>query len=100
MSAFGFYQVNPSNGVFVFGSPLFDKASITLPQGKRFEVIAENNSRKNIYIQSVTLNGKPYQNSFILYKDIMNGGTLKFVMGSQPNKQFGSNPINRPVSVI
>jgi len=100
MSALGFYQVNPSNGVFVFGSPLFDKASVALPKGKRFEVITVNNSKKNVYIQSVTLNGKPYHKAYIIYKDIMAGGTLKFVMGSQPNKQFGTNPANRPVTAI
>ena len=100
MSALGFYQVNPSNGVFVFGSPLFDKASVTLPGGKRFEVVTENNSKENIYIQSVTLNCKPYEKSYILYQDIMNGGTLKFVMGNQPNKEFGKDVANRPVTAI
>ena len=100
MSALGFYQVNPSNGVFVFGSPLFDKVSVALPKGKYFEVIALNNSKKNVYIQSVTLNGKSYNKSFILYKDIMNGGQLKFEMGSKPNKKFGADIINRPVSVV
>lgn len=55
MSALGFYQVNPSNGVFVFGSPLFDKASVHLPEGKTFEVVAQNNSKENVYIQSVLL---------------------------------------------
>ena len=96
LSALGFYQVNPSNGVFVFGSPLFDKASVNVGNGKRFEVIAKNNSPKNIYIQSVMLNGKPYENAWISYQDIMKGGTLTFTMGDQPNKSFGAAPQNRP----
>lgn len=96
LSALGFYQVNPSNGVFVFGSPLFDKASVNVGNGKRFEVIAKNNSPKNIYIQSVLLNGKPYENAWISYQDIMKGGTLTFTMGDQPNKSFGAAPQNRP----
>ena len=96
MSALGFYQVNPSNGVFVFGSPLFDKASVHLPEGKTFEVVAQNNSKENVYIQSVLLNGKPYNNSYILYDDIVKGGNLTFVMGSTPNKEFGAAPENRP----
>jgi predicted alpha-1,2-mannosidase len=100
MSALGFYQVNPSNGVFVFGSPLFDKVSVALPGGKHFEVVAENNSKENVYIQSVTLNGKPYDKAYILYQDIMNGGTLKFVMGNQPNKKFGADPASRPATAI
>lgn len=96
MSALGFYQVNPSNGVFVFGSPSFEKASIRLPEGKNFDVVAQNNNKENIYIQSVTLNGQPYDKSYILYEDIMKGGNLTFVMGNTPDKQFGSAPENRP----
>ena len=80
MSALGFYQVNPSNGIFVFGSPLFDKATIRLPHSKTFSVIAENNNDKNVYIQSAMLNGNAYEKSYITYQDIMNGGTLKFIM--------------------
>lgn len=96
MSALGFYQVNPSNGVLVFGSPLFDKASVRLPDGKTFDIVAQNNSKNNIYIQSVLLNGKPYNNSYILYDDVMKGGNLTFVMGNTPNKEFGAAPENRP----
>ena len=96
MSALGFYQVNPSNGVLVFGSPLFDKASVRLPDGKTFDIVAQNNSKDNIYIQSVLLNGKPYNNSYILYDDVMKGGNLTFVMGNTPNKDFGAAPENRP----
>lgn len=96
MSALGFYQVNPSNGVLVFGSPLFDKASVRLPEGKTFDIVAQNNSKDNIYIQSVLLNGKPYNNSYILYDDVMKGGNLTFVMGNTPNKDFGAAPENRP----
>ncbi|MBK5721820.1 glycoside hydrolase family 92 protein [Dysgonomonas sp. Marseille-P4677] len=54
-SSLGFYPVYPFNGVFVFGSPLFDKASISLPQNRKFEIEVINNSSDNIYIQSVTL---------------------------------------------
>jgi len=98
LSSLGFYQVNPSNGMFVFGSPLFDKVSIALPGNKTFTVLADNNSDKNIYIQKVELNGQPYTKSYILYKDIMAGGSIKFYMGSKPNYTFGSNPQDRPVS--
>ncbi len=98
MSALGFYQVNPSNGVLVFGSPLFDKASVRLPGGKTFDIVAENNSKDNVYIQSVTLNGQPYEKSYITYEDVMKGGNLTFVMGNTPNKEFGAAPANRPKS--
>lgn len=99
LSSLGFYQVNPMNGLYVFGSPLFDKASIKLPDNKLFIVESENNSKKNIYIQQVELNGKPYTKSYIMYKDIMNGGTLKFYMGEKPNYEFGTKAADRPVSL-
>ena len=98
LSALGFYQVNPSNGVYVFGCPLFKKMTIQLPEGKTFEVTADNVGDGNKYIQSVRLNGKPYTKSYITYKDIMRGGTLIFEMGNQPNKEFGTLPENRPQS--
>lgn len=98
MSALGFYQVNPSNGVFVFGSPLFKKATIALPEGKTFTVEAPNNSGKNVYIASVKLNGQPYDKSFITYEDIMKGGVLTFEMSDKPNKDFGKAADKRPVS--
>ncbi|ANI88625.1 hypothetical protein A9P82_04575 [Arachidicoccus ginsenosidimutans] len=95
ISSLGFYQVNPSNGIFVFGTPAFDKASIEV-NGKRFTVKADNLSDSNIYIQSVQLNGENYSKSYITYKDIMNGGTLEFTMGSTPNKNFGTANTDRP----
>ncbi|HEX3010040.1 MAG TPA: glycoside hydrolase domain-containing protein, partial [Bacteroidales bacterium] len=61
---------------------------------------ANNNSEKNIYIQSVKLNGNPYTKSYITYKDIMKGGTLEFEMGPEPNKNFGAAPQDRPASKI
>lgn len=98
MSAMGFYQVNPSNGVFVFGSPLFPSITLRLENGRSFTVTAEGNSDTNIYIQSATLNGQPYEKSYITYDDIMAGGELHFVMGDKPNKSFGAAPESRPVS--
>ncbi|NDP21626.1 MAG: glycoside hydrolase family 92 protein [Paludibacter sp.] len=85
-SALGFYPVNPANGEYVFGSPLVDKAVIKLSNNKTFTIIAKNNSTKNIYIQSKTLNGKPYNEIFIRHQDIMNGGELIFEMGNRPLK--------------
>lgn len=96
LSSLGFYQVNPSNGIFVFGTPFFDKASVDVGHGKTFTVIAKDRSDKNFYIQSVKLNGQPYRKSFITYKDITDGGSLEFTMGAAPNKTFGVAPEDRP----
>ena len=99
-SAMGMYPVNPANGAYVFGSPLFDKAEINLPDGKKFTFISENNSKKNIYIQSLTLNGEPYTKSFITHKQILEGGQLVFIMGDEPNKEFGKAASSRPESIV
>ena len=99
-SAMGFYPVNPSNGMYVFGSPLFDEVSIALPLNRKFKIVAENNGAENIFIQSVTLNGEEYTKSFITHKDILKGGTLKFVMGAKPNPAFGKNEKDRPQSIV
>ena len=95
LSSMGLYQVNPSDGVFVFGSPCFKKVEMKVRGGKTFTVEAPNNNKENIYIQKVYLNGKPYNKSYIIYDDIINGSTLKFVMGKKPNKNFGKAPANR-----
>lgn len=97
LSSMGLYQVNPSDGIFVFGSPCFNKVEMKVRGGKTFTVEAPNNNKENIYIQKVYLNDKPYNKSYITYDDIINGSTLKFVMGKKPNKNFGKAPANRPI---
>ena len=100
LSSLGFYPVNPSNGVYVFGSPVFDNAKIELGNNKSFTVKTVNNSQKNIYIQSVKLNGVDYKNAYITHKDIIKGGEIEFKMGPNPNKDFGKEDIYRPKSKL
>ncbi|PTN03801.1 GH92 family glycosyl hydrolase [Mangrovibacterium marinum] len=83
LSAMGFYQVNPADGKFVFGSPDLDEAVIKLPEGKTFRITAKNNSSENIYIQSKSLNGQPYDKPYISYEDIMAGGELVLEMSRE-----------------
>jgi len=85
-ASMGFYPVNPANGLYYFGSPSLQKAVLNLPDGKTFTVTAENNSPKNVYIQSVLLNGEVYSKRFISHQEIVSGGTLTFVMGPEPYK--------------
>ena len=99
-SALGIYPVNPVAGVYVFGSPIVDKATIAVPGGKSFTIVAKNNSPVNLFIQSVELNGKPYGKSYITHPDIIAGGELTFVMGPEPNKAFGNALEDRPQSVV
>jgi len=89
LSSLGFYPLFPASDEYVFGSPIFDKATIHLPEGKSFTVLTVNNSDENIYIQSVELNGEVYNRKTINHRDIMNGGELRFIMGGSPNQDFG-----------
>ena len=83
LSSFGFYQVEPAGGKFVFGYPNFDKVEITVPAGK-FVIERENKGQQNNYIQGIVLNGTEYKKPWIEYADIMKGGELKFLMGDEP----------------
>ena len=98
LSAMGFYSVAPGQKIYAIGSPLFEKATIKLGNGKKFVVKANHNSPENKYIQSATLNGKKYSNSFLRHDDIMNGSELVFEMGPKPNEQWGAGTMNRPYS--
>ncbi|PCH75760.1 MAG: alpha-mannosidase [Flavobacteriaceae bacterium] len=87
-SSLGFYPVNPAQGVYSFGSPLFDKAVLNLENGKQFVVEALDNSEENMYIQSIVLNDEKIDRSYITHTEITQGGTLVFTMGNTPNKKL------------
>jgi len=89
LSSIGLYPMNPASAEYEIGSPIFEKASIKISEGKSFIIEAENVSDKNIYIQSATLNGVDFNQTSISHKQIMEGGALHFIMGSQPNKNWG-----------
>ncbi len=95
MSAMGFYPVTPGMPVYTIGSPVFDKVTVHLENGKDFIVEAKSNSAKNIYIQSATLNGKPYTKSWFSHDEIVNGGRLVFEMGDKPNYEWGTSVKDR-----
>lgn len=98
-SALGFYPVNPAEGIYVIGSPAVEGATIDVGNGKTFTVTARNMSPQNVYIQSVALNGQPLEKTYIRHADVVEGGTLEFVMGPAPNKKWGSGPSAAPPSV-
>ncbi|MFM7206816.1 MAG: GH92 family glycosyl hydrolase [Planctomycetaceae bacterium] len=99
-SALGMYPVNPAAGIYVFGSPVVDAATIAVPGGKSFTIVAKNNSPAHIYIQAAELNGTPYRKSYITHADIVAGGELTFTMGPEPNTSFGRDPQDRPRSAV
>ena len=84
LSSMGLYQVNPSDGVFVFGSPCFKKVEVKVRGGNTFTVEAPNNSKENIYIQSIKIDGKPYDKTYLTHEQIMSGATVEFEMSNTP----------------
>ena len=95
LAASGFHPIAPGNLRYEITSPVFNKVVIktdaTYASGKTFTIIAVNNSSENIYIQSATLNGKPYPYCFISHIAIAAGGVLQLQMGKLPNKNWGKN---------
>ena len=100
LSAMGFYPVTPGNGDYVLGTPVFDKVTINLENGKQFVVTANRKNKSDFYVQSVQLNGKPQSASYILHTDIMKGGKLHFALGQTPNKQWGVAEKDIPKTAI
>ncbi len=84
LSASGFYPVNPGDGIYAFGTPLFPEMTYRLENGKAFTVRAKNVSDRNIYISAARLNGTRYIKAFITHEDLMKGGLLEFEMTNKP----------------
>ncbi|MBR5351898.1 MAG: GH92 family glycosyl hydrolase [Prevotella sp.] len=92
-SMLGFYPVTPGLPVYNIGSPVFPSARIQLSNGKVFEIEAQGVSPDNKYIQRAELNGKVWDKPWFSHSDIINGGKLVLVMGSTPNKKWGTDEI-------
>jgi len=97
-SALGFYPVTPGLPIYVIGSPIFNKITISLEGGKTFTIIAKNASWNNKYILSAKLNGKGYDKTWFSHSDILNGAVLELEMGDRPNKQWGTSATSIPPS--
>lgn len=98
LSSLGFYQVCPGTDQFILTSPLFDKTTMQLANGKTLSIIA-NNPDKNIYIEKITLNGEILENNYITYSQIMGGGTLEYTLTKEPNKERGIADKTYPYSL-
>ena len=97
-SALGFYPVCPGTTQYVLGSPLFKKATLHLPNGHQVVINAEDNSRKNVYIDSMKLNGKTYTKNYLEHADLTNGAVLDIEMSDEPNRHRGTQESDYPYS--
>jgi len=100
LSAMGFYPVTPGLDYYTIGTPIFERAAINLENGNEFVISADGVSEENIYIQSATLNGEPYTQSFLKHSAIMDGGEIAFVMGPEPNNDWANDEGDMPVSSV
>ena len=99
LSSMGFYSVTPGSNEYIIGTPLFDKATISLEDGKQFNITANNLSDSNKYIESVKLNGKTLNETFISHSAIVSGGSLEFNMTNQPST-WGTKEESEPKTEI
>lgn len=99
MSAMGLFPSDPVEPYYLIGSPVFPELILHLDNGKDFKIIARNVSEDNFYIQSAKLNGKEFNQPWIYYKTLQEGGILEFEMGPEPCKQWGSDTKNVPPSM-
>jgi len=97
-SAMGFYPVASGTGEYAIGSPLFKKITLTLENGKKFEIDAPQNSAENIYLNKITLDGAVYDKNYITHTAFLKGGKLQFDMTKVPNKFRGTLPESFPYS--
>ncbi|UCF21617.1 MAG: GH92 family glycosyl hydrolase [Gemmatimonadota bacterium] len=98
-SALGFYPVNPADGIYVIGTPHFERATIDLGGGRAFSVEAPGVSSTAKYIQSASLNGRSLDRCYIAHEEIMAGGTLVFRMGDSPNQSWAASEVAAPPSM-
>lgn len=98
-SALGMYPVCPGTGEYVLGSPLFEKATLHLENGRKFSITAKDNGPENVYVKSAQLNRKNYTKTYVRHDDIMKGGRLSFQMSDAPNKKRGAQAKDAPYSM-
>ncbi len=99
LSAMGFYPVDPSSDVYVIGSPIFDQVTLDMGGGRLLDINARNNGPYNAYIQSMTLDGKPWGKPWFRHADIAKGAKIVFTMGPRPNPAWGSGADSAPPSM-
>ncbi|HEX7801624.1 MAG TPA: GH92 family glycosyl hydrolase [Pseudoxanthomonas sp.] len=98
-TALGFYPVTPASNQYILGRPFLPRATLHLPNGKRFTVIADGLDDAHAYIGSATLNGKPLDRAYLTHQEILTGGELRFEMQAEPNKTWATHPTQQPYSM-
>jgi predicted alpha-1,2-mannosidase len=98
-TALGFYPVTPGSNEYIIGRPFLPRATLNLPNGKRFTVVAEGLDDASPYIGRALLNGKPLDRAFLRHEEIMAGGELRFTMQAEANREWPGASAVRPYSM-
>jgi predicted alpha-1,2-mannosidase len=98
-TALGFYPVTPGSNEYIIGRPFVPRATLNLPNGKHFTIVADGLDDAHAYVGSASLNGHPLDRAFLRHEEIMAGGELRFTMQATPNRQWGTHPSRQPYSM-
>jgi putative alpha-1,2-mannosidase len=98
-TALGFYPVAPGSNQYVIGRPFVDEATLHLPNGKSFKIVADHMGAANGYVKAVTLNGKPLTRAFLTHEELMKGGELHFEMSTKADARWSMQPLEMPYSM-
>ncbi|MNN19182.1 Glycosyl hydrolase family 92 [compost metagenome] len=98
-TALGFYPVTPGSNQYIIGRPFLPRATLNLPNGKRFSIVANGLDDAHAYVGSVTLNGKPLDRAYLTHEEILAGGELHFTMQAEPNREWATDAAKLPYSM-
>ncbi|WP_296247838.1 GH92 family glycosyl hydrolase [uncultured Stenotrophomonas sp.] len=98
-TALGFYPVTPGSNQYIIGRPFLPQATLNLPDGKRFSIVATGLDAAHTYVGSVSLNGKPLDRAYVTHQEIVAGGELRFTMQAEPNKSWAADAATLPYSM-
>ena len=98
-TALGFYPVTPGSNQYIIGRPFLPQATLNLPDGKRFRIVADGLDAAHTYVGSVSLNGKPLDRAYVTHQEIVAGGELRFTMQAEPNKAWAADGAKLPYSM-
>ncbi|MCD9087885.1 GH92 family glycosyl hydrolase [Stenotrophomonas sp. SY1] len=98
-TALGFYPVTPGSNQYIIGRPFLPRATLNLPNGKHFSIVANGLDDAHAYVGSVTLNGRPLDRAYLTHEEILAGGELHFSMQAEPNREWATDATKLPYSM-
>lgn len=98
MSALGLYAVDPVSGTYVLTAPLFDRARVRTGPDSELVITVSRQSPGDRYIRGVSLNGRHLDELWVNHSDLVDGGSLHFVLTPEPDFSFATSEDAMPPS--